>query len=107
MSISANVCSDLRAPLVMLPAGVRLPGWPVILAIFIILGLLLTFYQVMLGSVQQSELRHKANALHIEATWRCNALRGPHASNRCLLQLNLAGHGKTMVQAQNTKRVRE
>lgn len=90
-----------------LPAWVRAPVWPVILSILIILGLLLVFHQVVLEAVQRSELRRKANAMHIEATWRCNSLRGPRASYSCLLRLNSAGHGDTMLQAQNTKLARE
>jgi len=90
-----------------LPAWVRAPVWLVILSILIILGLLLVFHQVVLEAVQQSELRRKANAMHIEATWRCNSLRGPRASYSCLLRLNSAGHGDTLLQAQNTKLARE
>ena len=89
-----------------LQISVRSPVWPVILSILIVFGLLLIFHQVVLEAVQQSELRRKANALHIEATWRCNALRGPRASYSCLLRLNSAEHGNTMVQAQNTKLAR-
>ena len=89
-----------------LQVSVRSPVWPVILSIFIVFGLLLIFHQVVLEAVQQSELRRKANALHIEATWRCNALRAPRASYSCLLRLNSAEHGNNMVQAQNTKLAR-
>jgi hypothetical protein len=91
-----------------LPAAwVRAPVWPVILSTLIILGLLLVFHQVVFEAVQQSELRRKASAMHTEATWRCNSLRGPRASYSCLLRLNSAEHGDTMLQAQNTKLARE
>lgn len=86
-----------------LPAGVRSPGWPVMLATVTLLGLLLTFHQVVRGAVQQSESRHKAQAMHTEVTWRCNLLRDLRESESCLLQLNAADHGDTLLQAQNTQ----
>ena len=75
-----------------LPAGVRSPGWPVVLATVTLLGLLLTFHHVVRGAVQQSESRHKAEATHTEVTWRCNLLRDLRESESCLLQLNAADH---------------
>lgn len=70
-----------------LPAGLQTPVWPTILGSLIILGMLLAFHQVVHEAVQQSELRHKTNALHAEATGRCKILRGRGASDGCLLQL--------------------
>ena len=40
-------------------------------------GMLAAFHHVVLGAVEQAELRRKTNALVIEATWRCNAARPP------------------------------
>ena len=51
-----------------LPAGVRAPGWPVILAVLIVV-MLLTFHQVVRGAVEQSALRHKAEAMRTEFKW--------------------------------------
>lgn len=90
-----------------LPAGARSPLWPGILAALIIFGMLLAFHQVVLGVVQQSELRHKASAMHAEATWRCHALRGPDASGSCLLQLNSMVHRAPLVQVQATQALRQ
>ena len=90
-----------------LPAGVRLPVWPGILATLIIFGMLLAFHQVVRGAVQQSELRHQATAMHAEATLRCNTLRGQRAADSCLLQLNSAAGGDSMLQAQNTQQARQ
>lgn len=70
-----------------LPAGLQTPVWSTILGSLIILGMLLAFHQVVHGAVQQGELRHKTNALHAEATWRCKILPGRDASDGCLLQL--------------------
>jgi hypothetical protein len=82
-----------------LPAGVRSPGWPVILATVTLLGMLLTFHQVVRGAVQQSESRHKAEAMRTEVTWRCNLLRDLRESESCLLQLNAVDHGDTLLRA--------
>ena len=79
-----------------LPAAVRSPVWPGILAALTILGMLLTFHQVVSGIVQQSEVRHKAIAMQAEATLRCNILRDLRASDNCLTQLNAAAHGDTV-----------
>jgi hypothetical protein len=76
-----------------MPAGVRSPVWPNILGALIIVGMLLAFHQVVHGAVQQSALRHKASAVHGEATQRCNALQGQGASDNCRLQLNAAYDG--------------
>ena len=89
-----------------LPAEVRAPILPTILAGLLILGMLLAFHQVVSGAVEQSELRHKATAMQAAATWRCRTLGGLGASQSCLLQLNLATHGDPMLQAQNTQPVR-
>ena len=71
-----------------LPAVVRSPIWPRSLAILSILGLLSAFHQVVSGATQQGELRRKAAAVQVEATWRCNAVRPMSARDSCLQQLN-------------------
>lgn len=84
-----------------LPAARRSPVWPVILATLIILGMLLAFHQLVKGVVRQSDLRHKAVALHAEATWRCNKLRGRDASGSCPLRINAEARRDAVVQARN------
>lgn len=85
-----------------LPAGAHSPLWPGIVAALVIFGMLLAFHQVVLGVVQQSELRHQASAMQAKATWRCQALRGLEASGNCLLQLNSMVHREALVQVQST-----
>lgn len=70
-----------------LPTWVRSPVWPAFLATLTILGLLLSFHQVVREAVQQSELRLRASALHNEATWRCSAMSSQRASEGCRSQL--------------------
>lgn len=86
-----------------LPAAVRSPVWLGLLGALTIMGMLLTFHQVVHGAVQQSVLLHKATAVHAEATRRCNVLQAPGASESCRLQLN-AALADTVSQIQ-TKRV--
>jgi hypothetical protein len=86
-----------------LPAVARSPGWPVILATLVILGMLLAFHQVVRGAVQQSEVRHKAAHMHAEVTWRCKILRDLSESENCLLQLNAVATDETLLQARNTQ----
>jgi hypothetical protein len=89
-----------------LPTGVRSPIWPGLLAALIILGMLLAFHQVVVGAVQQGELRHKVSAMQAEAAWRCNSLRGLDAIGSCLLELNSTAHGDPLLQVQDRPRVR-
>ena len=56
--------------------------WIGVLVGALLAGMLAGFHQVVSGAVQQAELRHKANALMIEATWRCNSALPP-ASPAC------------------------
>lgn len=70
-----------------LPAAVRSPVWPRILATLWVLGLLLAFHQVVSGAALQGELRRKAAAMHTEAIGRCNILSGIPARDSCLSQL--------------------
>lgn len=85
-----------------LPAAARSPVWPGLLGALLIVGMLLAFHQVVHGAVQQGALRHKATAVHADATWRCNALPGQGASDNCLRQLNATVYGVTVAQAQTT-----
>lgn len=69
-----------------LPDQRRSPGWLLIGAILALLAMLLVFHYVVRGSLWQSELRHKAVAVHAQAIWRCNNLQGREVSGACLLQ---------------------
>lgn len=79
-----------------LPAGFRLPVWPLMLATLLILGLMLAFHQVASGAVQQGELRRKASAVLAEATWRCNSARASSIRDTCLQQLKSAARNDAM-----------
>jgi len=90
-----------------LPVQLRSPVWPGLLASLAILGLLLAFHQVVSGAVQQGELRHKATAMHSEATWRCNTLRGLRASENCRSQLNAPTRSDALLQASDMPAARQ
>lgn len=66
-----------------------------LLAAVAIVGLLLAFHQVVRGAVAQGESRRHAVAVHADATWRCEALRGIGQSQACLAQLNVSSAGGT------------
>lgn len=87
-------------------ADARAPMWPAMLATLGIVALLLTFHQVVLGAVEQGDLRRQVAATQVEATWRCNAIQGLRASDTCLTQLNSAAPGYAAQQAVNTPRAR-
>jgi len=70
------------------PAALRSPLSYAVLATLALLGLLLAFHQVVLGAVQQGELRRKATAMQADAAWRCNALLVARSREGCLVQLN-------------------
>jgi hypothetical protein len=70
------------------PGALRLPLGHAILAMLTGIGLLMAFHQVVLGAVQQGELRRKATAMQAEAESRCNALNGARSREICLMQLN-------------------
>ena len=55
--------------------------------LFVFLALLMAFALVVQGTVDQGAARHRADARHADATWRCNTLRGAGASANCLAQL--------------------
>jgi hypothetical protein len=69
-------------------AALRSPLSYAVLATLVMLGLLLAFHQVVLGAVQQGELRRKAAATQADAAWRCNAIPGARSREGCLMQLN-------------------
>lgn len=75
-----------------LPAGVRSSVWPKVLGAILILGLLMTFHQVVSGAVQQGELLRKSSALKAEATWRCSTVR---SRDSCMQSFNAAPHEAT------------
>ena len=81
-------------------AVVWAPLWAVILVVVVVGGLMLAFHGVVRGAVEQGEGRRVATAALTQATWRCNALRGPGASGACLAQLNaVAALNAGLIQA--------
>jgi hypothetical protein len=88
------------------PDALRLPLWQAILAVLAALGLLLAFHQVVLGAVQQGELRRKASAMQAEAASRCNALTGTRSRETCLMQLNATPAGRDRVNVATVATVR-
>lgn len=85
----------------------RAPGWPVIVATLAVLGMLLAFHHVVREALQQSELRHKAMALHAEAIGRCNNLQGREVSKTCLLQVNAEARQTALPHAQKAPSLQE
>jgi hypothetical protein len=61
-------------------------AWPVMVLIFVALGLLWAFHHVTRGIVQQSELRLQIISVYNKATWHCNSLSGQVARENCLSQ---------------------
>jgi hypothetical protein len=76
----------------------RRSRWPLIAAILALLGMLLIFHYVVRGSLQQSELRHQAEALHARAIWRCNNLQGRVVSDMCLSRVNAEARKVALLQ---------
>lgn len=58
--------------------------WYGLLAAGTALALLLAFHQVVLGGVQRAAERHQAQAMRLEVTWRCQALRSAEQARLCL-----------------------
>lgn len=85
-----------------LPDQPRSPGLPLIGAILALLAMLLVFHYVVRGSLQQSELRHKAVAVHAQAIWRCNNLQGREVSGTCLVQASAEARRVALLNYQNT-----
>lgn len=75
----------LTAPGLAPPRSLR---WPGLLAALVTLGLLLVFGQVVRQAVEQGELRRRANALLLEATWRCRTIRDGGVREACLQQIS-------------------
>ncbi len=80
----------------------RLRGWPLLVAILVLLGMLLAFHQVVRGGLQLSELRHRAMAVHAKAIWHCNSLQGRDVSDRCLLQAQADARRVALAQFKDT-----
>ena len=59
-----------------------------LLAALALAGLLLGFWHVLDGAVQQGELRRTAMADEARSVWRCNALRGNAVRAECLSKLH-------------------
>lgn len=78
----------LRAGWRLLPAATRRLPPLAIAAVIAIVGLLLTFHQVVQGAVSRAEMRRAAAVQHAQAQRQCQAL--PEAARRsaCLLALN-------------------
>lgn len=74
--------------------ALRATVWPGVFAALAGLGLLLAFYQVVRGAVDQGALRRQAAALYADASWRCQWASGLGASQRCLAQLDAAPQGR-------------
>ena len=65
------------------------PG-PTLVALVVIVSLLLAFYQVVSGAVQQAEARRQAAAVEADATWRCNSQSAAPQRMSCLTRLRTA-----------------
>lgn len=64
------------------------PFAPAMLATTGVLALLLAFQQVVASGVENSQARHRANAEHADALWRCNAVRIALERSGCLAHLD-------------------
>lgn len=72
------------------PAGWRLAPGPALVALVVFVSLLLAFYQVVSGAVQQAEARRQAAAVEADATWRCNSQSAAPQRMSCLTRLRTA-----------------
>ena len=72
-----------------LPPKVRAPYWPGVVLSLVALVLLVSFYQVVSNSVQESEQRHKIAAVYDKASVRCKAVVGQSARDNCLSQIKV------------------
>jgi len=86
--------------LTMSPRLVTPPFLAGLLAVATSAGLLVTFHQVVSGSVQQGDLRRQASTALADATWRCNALRAPTLRDVCLLQTTAPPQQRDVAQMQ-------
>lgn len=64
-----------------------LPHWRASLAVLLLLGLLVRYYQVIDGAASQAALRHEATTLHNHALSRCRTLQDRRLRDRCLQEL--------------------
>jgi hypothetical protein len=71
--------------------------WPAIVAALAGVGLLLAFYQVVRGAVDQAALRRQAVALQADALWRCPLAPGQGASPQCPVTLASMPPGRGAV----------
>ena len=71
--------------------------WLGILAALAGFGLLLAFYQVVRGAVDQAALRRQSVVLQADATWRCQLAPGHGASPHCLAKLESMPGGRGAV----------
>lgn len=81
-----------------LPLRNRAQGWPLILAILALMGLLLVLHYVVRGALQHDELRQKAEALHARALWRCDKLQDHVVSGICLSRVNAEARKMALLQ---------
>jgi hypothetical protein len=70
----------------------RGPAWPAILAVLTLLGLLLTFQQVVRAAVRQGEARRAATAAHSAAYWRCQDAQRGLVRESCQTALKSSPH---------------
>lgn len=80
------------------PMRNRARGWPLVMTILALMGLLLVFHYVVRGSLQHKELRQKAEALHARALWRCNELQDHVVSGICLSRVNAEARKMALLQ---------
>lgn len=80
-----------------LPANQR---YPVLLGAVLIVGMLLAFFQVVSGAVEQGKARRLASAAQLTATAACSAMRGPSAQDACRVQVNAASSATTLIAMQ-------
>lgn len=81
-----------------LPMRNRAQGWPLILAILALMGLLLVLHYVVRGALQHNELRQEAEALHARALWRCNKLQDHVVSGICLSRVSAEARKTALLQ---------
>lgn len=80
------------------PASMR-TLWASLLAAAALLGLLLAFGQVVRGAVRQGELRNRAHALALEATWRCNIQHERARREACLQRIDAVPRDSAQLRA--------
>jgi len=69
------------------------PVWLIVVGVFLIMALLLSFQQVVQGAVKQGAEWHQTTARFASAARECNALPNLVASERCARQLNAPSVG--------------